>query len=196
MPSTSTLAKDPTRTRILRSARRLIEERGFPEVGLERIASSAGVSRQAVYLHFGSRVGLLLDLVEHVDRAEGLGTMRDAVWEARSGSEALGAYVQLFMTLTPRVLGVALALETARRTDGAARTAWADRSKRRWATCDRVAGLLAAERSLRDGLTRKEAADLLWTLTSARSYEELVIERRWTRRKVARIIERSLLNDR
>lgn len=192
MSSTSTLVKHPTRIRILKSARRLIEERGFNEVGLEQVAAGAGVSRQAVYLHFASKVGLLLDLVDYVDQMEGLEPLRDAVWSADSGRQSLDSYIHLFLTHTPRVLAVALALEAARRSDSAAKTAWADRAGRRWATCNRVAELLAEENSLRDGITHKEAADLLWAFTSARAYEDLVVERRWTERRVTLAIRRAL----
>jgi AcrR family transcriptional regulator len=192
MPSTSTLVKEHTRIRILKSARRLIEERGFNEVGLEQVAAGAGVSRQAVYLHFASKVGLLLDLVDYVDQMEGLEPLRDSVWSADSGRQALDSYIHLFLTLTPRVLAVALALEAVRRSDSAAMTAWADRARRRWATCKRVAQLLTEEDCLRDGITQAEAADLLWAMTSAHAYVDLMIERRWTKRRVSLAIRGAL----
>lgn len=182
----------PASLRILSSARRLIEARGFHGVGLEEVASTAGVSRQAVYLHFESKVGLLLALVAHVDHTEGLEPMRTAVWKARSGAEALEAYLDLFLTLTPRILAVALALEAARRSDPVAASVWADRAHRRRATCHRVARLLDEEGALREGLTRREAADLLWSLTSARAYEDLVIDRRWSKPRLARTITATL----
>ena len=41
--------------------------RPAPEVTLGRVAAEAGVSRQAVYLHFGSQTRLLLALVTWID---------------------------------------------------------------------------------------------------------------------------------
>jgi AcrR family transcriptional regulator len=48
------------RAAILDAARRLLEERGYHGIGLDAIGREAGVSRQAVYLHFRSKAGLLL----------------------------------------------------------------------------------------------------------------------------------------
>ena len=56
-----------TRERILTATRRLLEG-GRVNVGLEDVAKRAGVSRQAVYLIFGSRAQLLLALVDAMDR--------------------------------------------------------------------------------------------------------------------------------
>ena len=56
---------------MLEAARALLEERSAQAVKLEDVASRAGVSRQSVYLHFGSRAGLLLALVAHVEASRG-----------------------------------------------------------------------------------------------------------------------------
>ena len=41
----------------------------YTEVSVGRVAAEAGVSRQAVYLHFGSKANLLLALVAWMDEA-------------------------------------------------------------------------------------------------------------------------------
>ncbi|MFN2487225.1 MAG: TetR/AcrR family transcriptional regulator, partial [Acidimicrobiia bacterium] len=62
---------DPeTRRRILQATWKLIEELG-PSIRLIDAADRAGVSRQAVYLHFGDRAGLLLALVQHIPETLG-----------------------------------------------------------------------------------------------------------------------------
>ena len=48
-----------TRTKILQATRQLMEERRGLGVRMSDIAKAAGVSRQAVYLHFDSRIELL-----------------------------------------------------------------------------------------------------------------------------------------
>ena len=53
-------APSEVRTRILETAWRLIGERQDASVSLLEIAREAGVSRQTVYVNFGSRAGLLL----------------------------------------------------------------------------------------------------------------------------------------
>ena len=55
-----------TRDRILAAARTLLENRGF-DVGMGEIARQAGISRQAVYLHFQSKADLLRQLTTWVE---------------------------------------------------------------------------------------------------------------------------------
>ena len=66
-------SQNQTRTRILAAALALLESSGGQEVRMQDIAKAAGVSRQAVYLHFKSRAELLIattlyvDEIRHVD---------------------------------------------------------------------------------------------------------------------------------
>ena len=63
-----------TRTRIMTAARALLEERGF-DVGMGDIARRAGISRQAVYLHFESKTDLLQQLTTWVEVQANLGEL-------------------------------------------------------------------------------------------------------------------------
>ncbi|WP_438025442.1 helix-turn-helix domain-containing protein [Sorangium sp. So ce233] len=60
-----------TRGVILEAARRLGTEPGRRGVSMAEIASAAGVSRQAVYLHFETRTQLLVALLAWRDRMRG-----------------------------------------------------------------------------------------------------------------------------
>ena len=53
-----------TRRRIFEQAGRLLEERDYHGVGMGEIASAAGITRAALYLHFESKTSLLLQLIE------------------------------------------------------------------------------------------------------------------------------------
>lgn len=59
MPRASRQQSEATARRIREVARSLFSERGYAAVGLEGIAEAAGVTRGAVYNHFGSKRGLL-----------------------------------------------------------------------------------------------------------------------------------------
>ena len=48
-----------TRERIAGAVRELLEEGAFHEATVEQVAERAGVARATLYLHFGSRVGLV-----------------------------------------------------------------------------------------------------------------------------------------
>jgi len=53
-----------TRARILEAARRLFERGGYAATGIEAIAADAGTAAETVYLHFGSKRGLLAALLD------------------------------------------------------------------------------------------------------------------------------------
>src|SRR3954470_2872435 len=99
--------REQTHTAILHAARQLFEERGAQAVKLEDVARRAGVSRQAVYLHFGSRAGLLLALVGHVDETGPLRQLATRVTDAATGGEALDALIELQADYWPVIYRIA-----------------------------------------------------------------------------------------
>src|SRR5260221_14411202 len=106
-----------THVAILEAARGLLEERGFYGVGLEEVARAAGVSRQAVYLQFGSKGRLLLDLFKYVGRVEGVPGFVERIKSAPDAVAMLAALVRFHARFTPRIHRLAVVLDTARRTD-------------------------------------------------------------------------------
>ena len=61
-----------TRTRILQASVRLLEAQRGQSVRMGDIAREAGISRQAVYLHFASRAELLEATTQYLDERLGL----------------------------------------------------------------------------------------------------------------------------
>src|SRR5258708_37091976 len=55
--------KDDTRRRILESARRLFNRKGFSEVSIEEIMENAGLTRGGFYRHFGGKEELYAEAV-------------------------------------------------------------------------------------------------------------------------------------
>lgn len=190
------MQRESTRTRILVAARTLLEEGGYHAVGMAEIARAAGVSRQAVYLHFGSKAALLLALVEWVDRSGPLGGMLESVRAARTGREALAALVHASAEYDPHILEIAAALDAARRTEPDAAAAWRDRMGRRRSTAAGVVGRLAGEGELAEGWRPAEAADFLWALLSPQA-RALLVERGWApgryEKLMLAVLERALL---
>lgn len=169
-----------TRRTILRAARELLEQRGAAKVRMADVARRAGVSRQSVYLHFGSRTGLLLALVEYVDEVEELGPVLAWAFSADNGTELVRRAMEMQAIYTPRIAAVADALEGAARTDPAALAALEDRSASRLAGCRQVVARLAEWGDLTPALDADEAAALLWALISVPIWRHLVVERGWT----------------
>jgi AcrR family transcriptional regulator len=179
-----------TRSAILRAARSLLEDHGYYGVGLDRIARAAGVSRQAVYLHFGSKAGLLLALLDWIDRTGPLPRLSRRVEEARTGVEALDRFIELHAAYVPQILRIATVLESARRTDPDAAAAWEDRMRLRYGAAKNVAERLASDGTLAKALSVREAADLIWAMTSIQTCEQLMVDRGWPRGRYERHLKR------
>jgi AcrR family transcriptional regulator len=170
----------PARTAILEAARRLFEDKDFMSVTLEEVARAAGVSRQAVYINFGSRAGLLAALVVHIDEIGGLQAKIANVLDSPTALSALEALVDFRARYTPSIYRLAIHVDAARRFDADAEASWQDRMKYRYANSRAIAHRLAAEGVLAARWTEEDAADLIWSMTSIRTYEELVIDRGWS----------------
>ena len=168
------------KTRILDAALRLIARRGGADVSMGEIAKAARVSRQAVYLHFADRGDLFLALVRHTDEILHLDEEIRKIREAQSGIEAVRAMVSLQARRNPELWPLARGLDAVRRTDEAVERGWQDRLRNRLEGCRGMVGRLQSEGALRPGLDPQAAADLLWTITSLRMWEDLVLQRNWT----------------
>ena len=116
-----------TRAKILESAQRLLVERGYHGVGLEEIARGAGVSRQAIYLHFKSKSDLLVAMAQHGDESVGIPEILRPVREAKTALEALDEAVAAYAAIQPRIYDIASVTYAARRSDPAAEAVWQDR---------------------------------------------------------------------
>lgn len=188
---------DPaTRLRILEAGRKLLERRAGAPVSIGAVASAAGVSRQAAYLHFGSRAQLFCEIARHVDAVE-RAPEQPRVDDAPSGGAALEAAVRLQAKLKPRLQAAASALDALRRTDEAAQEAWNEREHARLSRCRQVMQRLADEGALAREVDVATGAQLMWALTSLRVWEDLVVDQGWTSeryvREIVRSLERSLL---
>lgn len=173
--------KIETRQAILEAALHLFTKRDPSAVRMVDIARSAGVTRQAVYLHFGSRTGLLVSLVQYVDEKEGLAELTRPVWEAPTAAEALDRLVSVNAVYNPRIYPIVKALLSNRYADDAVAAAWEDRMDSRWDACRGLILRLEREGDLAptEEVDVDEAADMLWTLTSHQVWEQLVIDKGW-----------------
>ena len=169
-----------TRTRILKSTWRLLERSRDHGVRMRDVAEAAGVSRQAVYLHFASRTELLVSTARYLDEVCGLEERLRRYRATTVGVERLEAYVEFWGNYIPEIYGVAKALLAVRETDKAAATAWDDRMDAVYTSCRNIIKALNADGMLVPGWSIEEAADFLWTMLSVRNWESLTIERGWT----------------
>ncbi len=178
--------------------RRLIEESRGKEVRLKDIAQAAGVSRQAIYLHFGSRVGLMIATVQYIDEAAGFVTRTQHVRDEEDSVKAIGLFLAFWADYVPTVYGLAKQLLVLRETDEGAAAAWQDRMDGlRNIACRYLIERIAEEGRLRAGWETEMAIDFFWSLISIQTWENLVIERGWSSEqytmKIKRVIDDALI---
>ena len=181
-----------TRTAILDAARRLLESDGYHAVGLAAVGREAGVSRQAIYLHFGSKANLLKALLEDLNETYLFPAFaRCGVWESACGIDALDAWVEVVALTTPPILAVANAVDVARRSDPEAEAMWRRPARGRYADCLRIARWLERDGVLASAWEPADAARFLWAATSIRVFEELT-SHGWSRSRYTRQLQHSL----
>jgi AcrR family transcriptional regulator len=168
-----------THRRILDASRRLFIARGYAYVTMRDVAAEAGVAVQTVHAVFGTKLGLaqgivelafedvdpdVLTLIRQADFAQDPSvTLRTVATSARRIQEHFAA-ILLFMQQTgdPQLLDIAERFDTVRVESLAP-----------------VVSALARAGVLSSGVSAKEAADLIWALTSPEWYGLLVRRREW-----------------
>ena len=188
-----------TRTRILDTTVRMLEQHGGKGVRMSDIARETGISRQAVYLHFASRTELLVAATRHVDAALDLEGRLVASRTAATGSERLARYIEFWGSYIPAIYGVARALLLARDTDAAAAAAWKDRMEAMRDGCRAAVVALHSEGNLAPEWTPETATDALWTLLLVPNWENLTRECGWSNRdyveRMKQMAARMLVSD-
>ena len=171
-----------TRVAILDAARTLFEAEPYPSVGLEAVAKRAGVSRQAIYLHFASKADLLTALHQRINELDVEPAMRK-VWKSPDAEHALDTFVSSSAQAIPKFMGLFDSLSSAARVESVAEETLAPPREGRYADCVRLARWLDDDGVLVEGVSVQEAADVLFTVVSVPAYEMLVVTRGWSPRR-------------
>lgn len=169
-----------TRTRILSETLRLMEQNRGQGVRISDIAHAAGVSRQAVYLHFSNRTELMVATVRFADEINNINVRLQPLIKAGSGVESLDQYIDFWGNYIPVIYGLARALLDVRATDEAAAAAWNDRMQALRMGCQSVIECLHRDDVLRQELNDNEAVDLLWSLLGIGLWENLTMDCGWS----------------
>jgi AcrR family transcriptional regulator len=161
-----------TRQRILDATRELLEQGGFGEANIQAIAKRAGVTRPTVYQQFGTQRELLLAVLndaldkadvravrkalQNPDPAKAMrGMMRGSCRFWESGSPLFG-----------RIKGIALMDDAVAHVDDL-------KEEVRRGHIENLVGRLSNDGLLKPGLSRKDAADRLYLLTSYEVFERM-----------------------
>src|ERR1700710_3190353 len=89
---------EATRGSLIAAARRLFTERGYDDVGTEEIVRAAGVTRGALYHHFGGKSGLLDAAYEQLEAESTERVARIVLGsDLHSPLEAMAAGIEAFL---------------------------------------------------------------------------------------------------
>ena len=172
-------SESETRTRILEATWQLLEQQSS-NVRMGDVAKAAGLSRQAVYLHFGSRAELMIATARYGDQVRNLDERLKPYRAATTGIAQLETFIAFWGNYIPEIYGIARALLATRETDAAVASAWQDRMDSVRSGCREIIGALGHDQMLSPKITPEEGVDLLWTLLSIRNWENLVLECGWS----------------
>jgi AcrR family transcriptional regulator len=178
---------EQTRRRIVETVLELLHESPSEPVSVERIAAAAGVARSTIYAIFGSRAGLFEAVGAHIHGSEYQGLLEavqhpDALEHLRGGIRAASQMLAANRD-TYRVLYAMAQLDE--ETLGGEVRRWGEE---RAIGMGKVARHLDEEGLLREDLTRKQAVDVLWMLTSFESFDLLYTGRGLSLRKTIEVL--------
>jgi len=179
-----------SRTEIVDAARDLFLEQGYAATRIGAIAARAGVSAETVYKAFGGKPGLVravcaqaLSGTGPIPAEQRSDDLQRAEKDPRAVIRGWGA---LTAEVAPRVVPLLLLVRDAAAHDPAMADLRVELDALRLARMRHNAQGLAAGGRLRHGVTRRTAADVLWTYSSPELYELLVLRRGWD---IARYVE-------
>ena len=171
-----------TRRRILDAAWSLLES-GDHAASMSDIAKAAGISRQAVYLHYPNRAELLIATTRHIDAVKDVDARLAESRAAKTGMERLRAFVRAWGDYIPEIHGVAKALMAMQETDAAAAAAWVDRMAAVRHGCKAVVDALKRDGRLAPEHGPKQATDLMFSLLSVHAWETLTRDCGWPQKR-------------
>ena len=171
---------EEVRQRVILAAGELFIERGYAGARVEDIARRAGVAPQTVRAAFGTKRGILAEILRRAtlgpafdeilselrqtpDPRQRLRMVARLARQVHESKEAELALLRGVGVVAPELSRIASALEETRRQgqqplmDG-----------------------LVMESALKPGLSTEDAADIVWALTGGELYRQLVRERSWT----------------
>jgi AcrR family transcriptional regulator len=169
-----------TRRKIALAARRLLTSKGYAGATIDAIASEAGVSAQTVYSIFGSKTGIIREIIDEARFSE---TYRDLVRQALENTDPVGR-LRFAAKIARQIRDAERSTLDLLRGAGVVAPELAridnDRECERYEAQTPMIDFLIKAKRLRPGLDREHARDILWTLTGRELYRMLVRDRRWT----------------
>lgn len=180
-----------TRAAVLAAARELFVSQGYAGTTVADIARHARVAVDTVYTTVGRKPALLRAVLESALSGTDVAVpaqQRDYVLRvraARTAREKITEYVHGLVKVQSRLAPVFLALRDAGATDPESAALWQEIAQRRARNMKEFAADLRSTGELREDLTDREVADIIWSMNSPEYWVLLVTERGWTHQHFA-----------
>jgi len=187
-----------TREQIVAAAGALFERDGYASTTIAAVAREANVSPETIYKGFGSKGALLGAAVSSSIRGDTeAATLRRrpaiaAIRDEPDPRRQLEMYGRLLAEINPRLAPLVRVMREAGSADPEIADMLARLNADRLDGMREFAGVLATRDALRAGVSRRQAADVLWTLNSPELYELLVLGRGWSARRYGEWVARQL----
>lgn len=196
--SSENIEKIDTRTKILASTCKIMEEQQGINVKMSDIAKDVGISRQALYLHFASRTELMVATVQYIDEVKCVHERLAQLHQTTNAIELLEAFMEFWGNYIPEIYGLAKALLNTRDTDEAAASAWEECMLHLRAISNKVIENICLEKRLPEYMAQEEAAELFWAMVSIQNWEQLTQECGWSTeqyiQKMTEALKRSFID--
>jgi len=165
-----------TRRRIIAAAAELFLERGYGGTMLDQVAERAGVAVQTVYFHFGNKAALLKDALDVAAVGDDeLVPLLERPWLDRIKTEPdplrmIELWVANSRSIMERVAPILAVIRGTIGADPDLAAQWDLNERQRRTAFDALAQILADRGVLRTGLSREDAADLAFLISSVEGY--------------------------
>ena len=189
-----------TRLQILESARAMFVERGYDGATLDAIASEAGVAVDTLYAIFGSKRGILSGLIEVSLAGDDEQTPlleregpRSVIRE-KDPLRQINLFANDITTIMGRMAPIFSIMRAAAKTEPDIEKMLREMLDSRLQGMMVFVDALNTNHCLNSGVTREEAAETVWMLTSAEMYNLAMMDLGWSEEKYKKWLAAALVN--
>jgi AcrR family transcriptional regulator len=187
-----------TRLAAIEAAKALFIEQGYPATTIEAVAESAGIPVPTLYRQFGSKRALLVAVLDTSfggdDEPIAFGDRPEAR-AARAEPDPVAmvdAFARLMRVFMERSSAIMHVLTSAALVDVEAAALLTEIRRQRITGQSRIVAALDERGALDPGLTKAEAADMVYALLSPEVHRMLTVERGWDSDRYEHWVARSL----
>ncbi|MCU1247267.1 MAG: transcriptional regulator, TetR family [Edaphobacter sp.] len=185
---------DQTRSAIATAARRLLTKSGYAGMTMSAVALAAGVAVPTVYAVFGSKKGIVAELLDQARFGQDYQALVRQAMLVSDPAERLSFAASIARQVYESEIPVQSLLRGAGMLAPELASVENEREGERYEIQGHLIDHLLQANLLQAGLDRRSACDILWALTSRDLYRMLVQERGWDADKYERWLKQILHN--